>query len=56
MKKENDELKKKKKSGNWFLRNIIKLVIVFMVIAGLSFLGKMPKKETTLSAKFNAPS
>ncbi len=55
MKKQNEENIVKEKHGNWFVRNIIKLVIVFAAIAGITFIGKIPKKENTTEASVAPP-
>lgn len=55
MKKQNEENKIETKKSNWFIRNIIKLVIVFAAIAGLTFIAKMPKKEVTTEASVAPP-
>jgi len=55
MKKENEEIKTKKKGGHWFIRNIIKLVIVFAAIFAITLIGKIPKKDTTTEASEAPP-
>ncbi|MBN2589100.1 MAG: efflux RND transporter periplasmic adaptor subunit [Sedimentisphaerales bacterium] len=50
MKKQTEVTKTKKKAGNWFIRNIIKLVIIFAAIAGLTLIGKIPKNEDKTEA------
>ncbi len=54
MKKQTNEVKTKK-AGNWFIRNIIKLIIFFAAIGILTFLGKMPKKENGSEASEAPP-
>ncbi len=51
MKKQTDEPKKGKKAGGWFIRNVIKLIIIFAAVAALTFVAKIPKKadETAVS-------
>ena len=46
MKQKTNENKAGKTNGNWFVRNIIKLLIVFAAIVGVTFIGKMKKKES----------
>ncbi|MBN1975459.1 MAG: efflux RND transporter periplasmic adaptor subunit [Sedimentisphaerales bacterium] len=48
MKKEIDKPKENKKAGNWFIRNVIKVIIIFTAIAALTFIAKMPKKENEI--------
>ena len=47
MKKENDEIKVKKKTGNWFLRNVVKLLIVFAALGAITMIGKIPKTDNS---------
>ncbi len=45
MKKENDENKVKKQNGNWFARNIRKLIVILVAIGAFVAVSKIPKKE-----------
>ena len=54
MKKETKEHKKNKKAGGKFTNNIIKVIIIFAAITALTFIAKIPKKESQV-ADTNAP-
>jgi multidrug efflux pump subunit AcrA (membrane-fusion protein) len=50
MKKETEEPKKIKKAGGWFIRKIIKVLIICAAIAALIFIAtKIPKKENQVA-------
>ena len=45
MSKQTEEPKRNKKGRSWFIRNIMKLIIIFAAIGVLTFISKIPKKE-----------
>jgi membrane fusion protein (multidrug efflux system) len=55
MMKETQEHNRNKKAGGWFISNVIKVIIIFAAIAGLTFIAKLPKKENQV-ADINTPS
>ena len=55
MKKNTDGPEKSKKSGNWILRNIIKLIIIVAVVIVLTIVSKLPKKEQQTEVTEAAP-
>jgi membrane fusion protein (multidrug efflux system) len=55
MKKQTDESKTKKRAGNWFIRNGIKVFIIVAAIGMLTLVGKIPKKESETEASDAPP-
>ena len=55
MSKISHEAKKSKKSSGWLRRNVPKIILIFLAIAVLSIISKLPKREKDTSVSEPAP-